>query len=231
MQRNNRSFRANSAISFSFGYEMTATVMQVARAYVRMFRGLGAELRLVKGLELDGQMHDVPAKQDVSPSYRPEVINAIRRAMSDVVSNDSHATGRFVHQQIMKESGVDLHGLVGGKTGTAVSPVRLLDGSRATMRNASFVGFLPADNPRWLAVCVLQSDVVSRFYGGRYAAPPAVKLLLQCQKQMERQPMHQASQFRSGGQTRHAPSGVDLRLPGSSGWSASVGAGVSRDTR
>lgn len=226
-----RSFRANSAISFSFGYEMTATVMQVARAYMRMFRGLGAELRLVKALELNGEWYDVPVKQDTGPRYRPEVVNAIREAMADVVSNDSHATGRFVHQQMLKETGVDLQGLVGGKTGTAVSPVRLLDGSKATMRNASFVGFLPADNPRWLAVCVLQSDVVSRFYGGRYAAPPAVKLLLQCQKQLERQSMHQASQLRSGGQTRHAPSGVDLRSPGSSGWSASVGTGVSRDTR
>lgn len=226
-----KSFRANSAISFSFGYEMEATAMQVARAYLRMFRGLGSELRLVKALEHNGKWHDVPAKQDTGPYYRPEVINAVRQAMADVVSNDSHATGRFVHQQMLKETGIDLQGLVGGKTGTAVSPCRLLDGSQGVMRNASFVGFLPADNPRWLAVCVLQSDVVSRFYGGRYAAPPAVKLLLQCQKQLERQSLHQESQFRSGGQTRHAPSGVKLRSPGSSGWNTPVGADVSRDTR
>tara|TARA_R110002072_G_scaffold299403_5_gene474933 strand:- start:17575 stop:19671 length:2097 start_codon:yes stop_codon:yes gene_type:complete len=226
-----RRFRANSAISFSFGYEMTTTAMQAARAYLRMFRGLGAELRLVKALEIDGEWHDVPAKQDTAPRYRAQVLDAVRRAMVDVVDNDPHATGRFVHQLLQKEAGVDLHGLVGGKTGTAVSPVRLLDGTQATMRNASFVGFLPADNPRWLAVCVLQSDVVSRFTGGRYAAPPAVKLLLQCQKQLERLPLRQESQFRSGGQTRHAPSGVDLRSPGSSGWNTPVGTDVSRDTR
>ncbi|MFT4511734.1 MAG: cell division protein FtsI/penicillin-binding protein 2 [Planctomycetota bacterium] len=226
-----RSFRANSAISFSFGYEMESTAMQVARAYLRMFRGLGAELRLVKALELNGKWHDVPVKQDTGPHYRPEVIDAVRQAMVEVVSNDPHATGRHVHQQMLTEKNVDIQGLVGGKTGTAVSPCRALDGSRVTMRNASFVGFLPADNPRWLAVCVLQSDVVSLFYGGRYAAPPAVKLLLQCQKQLERQSLHQESQFQPGGQTRHAPSGVDLRSPGSSGWNTPVGTDVSRDTR
>lgn len=226
-----KSFQANSAISFSFGYEMMTTAMQVSRSYLRLFRGLGAELRLVKGLELDGEHHDIPAKIETGPHYRPEVVEAVRRAMVDVVDNDSHATGRFVHGMIKKERDLDIHGLVAGKTGTAVSPVKLRDGSRAYVRNASFVGFLPADDPKWLAVCVLQNDHVSRFYGGRYAAPPAVKLLLQCQKHLERQSMHQDSQFHSGGQTRNTPSGVELRSPGYSGWNTPVGTGASRDTR
>ena len=226
-----RSFRANSAISFSFGYEMEATVMQIARAYLRMFRGLGAELRLVKALELDGEWHDVPAKQDTGPRYRPEVLDLVRLAMVDVVSNDEHATGRFVHELLKKERGIDLHGLVGGKTGTAVSSVGTREGKKATRRNASFVGFLPADSPRWLAVCVLQNDGSAQFYGGRYAAPPAVKLLLECQELAERRSLHQESRINPGGQTRNAPSGADLRSPGSTGWNAPVGADASRDTR
>lgn len=226
-----RSFRANSAISFSFGYEMTATVMQVARAYMRMFRGLGADLRLVKALELDGEWHDVPARQDTGPCYRPEVLEAVRRAMVDVVSNDKHATGEWVHALLLKERGIDLHGLIGGKTGTAVSSVGTRDGKKVKRRNASFVGFLPADNPRWLAVCVQQNDGSAHFYGGRYAAPPAVKLLLECQRLFEQRSLHQESRINSGGQTRHIPSGMDLRSPGSTGWNASVGADASRDTR
>ena len=221
-----RSFRANSAISFSFGYEMTATAMQVARAYLRMFRGLGAELRLVRSLEIGGELHDVPVKQDTGPHYRPEVVDAVRRAMRDVVSNDPHATGHYLHAAMKKELGVDLHGLVGGKTGTAASNVRLQDGRKISARNASFVGFLPTDNPRWLAVCVLQKDDSARFYGGSYAAPPAVKLLLQCQKLAERGPLRQESQARLGCQTQHTPSGVGLRPPGSQDWSDPVGAGV-----
>lgn len=226
-----RSFRANSAISFSFGYELTATALQVARAYMRMFKGLGAELRLVRGLEIDGQWHPVPAKQDTGPHYRPAVVEAVRRAMTDIVSNDPHATGRHLHAAILKELKVDLHGLIGGKTGTAASNVRLRDGRKISARNASFVGFLPADNPRWLAVCVLQKDDSAPFYGGSYAAPPAVKLLLQCQSLAERSPLRQESRLSLGGQTQLAPSGVGFRSPGSQGWSAPVGAGVPSDTR
>jgi len=226
-----RSFRANSAISFSFGYEMTATAMQIARAYLRMFRGLGAELRLVRAVEVGGERHEVPVQQDTGPHYRPEVVDAVRKAMRDVVSNDPHATGHYLHAAMLKELDVDLHGLIGGKTGTAASNVRLRDGRKISARNASFVGFLPADDPRWLAVCVLQKDDSARFYGGSYAAPPAVKLLLQCQKLAERGPLRQESHARLGGQTQHTPSGVGLRSPGSRGWSMPVGAGASSDTR
>jgi len=226
-----RSFRANSAISFSFSYEMQVTTMQIARSYLRMFRGLGAELRLVRQLEVDGELHDVPPKQDTGPHFRPAVLDAVRRGMVDVVDNDEHATGRFVHELLMKERGLELHGLVGGKTGTAVSNAGTRDGKAIHLRNASFVGFLPADKPRWLAVCVLQNDGASQFYGGRYAAPPAVKLLLECQALAERQPLHQDLRLRSGGQTRDVPSGTELRSPGSSGWDTPVGTGASRDTR
>lgn len=236
-----RSFRLNSAISFSFGYEMTATAMQVARAYRRMFKGLGAELRLVRGLEIDGQWHPVPVKRDTGPHYRPEVVEAVRRAMTDVVSNDPHATGHHLHAAMLTETGVDLHGLIGGKTGTAATDVRSRGGKKISARNASFVGFLPADNPRWLAVCVLQKDDSARFYGGSYAAPPAVKLLLQCQNLAERGPLRQESRPSLGGQTQlslrgvapsgAAPSGVGIRSPGSQGWSAPVGGGVPSDTR
>ncbi len=226
-----RGFRANSAISFSFGYEMMATAMQVSRAYLRMFRGLGADLRLVKAVEIDGVRHDLPIKIGDGPHYKPEVVDAVRLAMLDVVSNDEHATGSYVHRKVLKEKGIDIHGLIGGKTGTAESSVRTYEGKKAKVRNASFVGFLPADKPRWLAVCVLQNDVSAHFYGGRYAAPPAVELLLRCQQHWERSSLHQGSQFGSGGQTRHIPSGMELRSPGSSGWKPSDESGAFRDTR
>src|SRR5690606_7954440 len=73
-----RSFRANSAISFSFGYELNITTLQVARAYLRLFRGLGAELRLCRGLELAGEFHTVPPRRDTGPHFRPEVVDAVR---------------------------------------------------------------------------------------------------------------------------------------------------------
>ena len=62
------------------------------------------------------------------------------------------------------------------------------------MRNASFVGFMPAAAPRYLAVCVLQRDDSARFYGGSYAAPPAARLLLEAMRLEERRRLGQGPQ-------------------------------------
>lgn len=209
-----RSFRANSAISFSIGYEVQVTALQMARAYLRLFRGAGAELRLCRGVELDGEWHEAPRAGGDGPGMRPEVVDAVRAAMTDVVSADPTATGHHLHANILKELGIDLHGLVAGKTGTAASNVLIQGRGTVEVRNASFVGLLPAHAPRWLAVCVLQKDDRARFYGSSYAAPPAVRLLLQCQQLEQRRQLRQESTGGAGGQAR-----TDSGPPGHSGWS------------
>ncbi|MCB9876180.1 MAG: hypothetical protein H6835_01150 [Planctomycetes bacterium] len=221
-----RSFRANSAISFSFGYELNVTALQVARAYLRLFRGLGAELRLCRGLELDGEFHTVPPRRDTGPRFRDEVLRDVKAAMIDVVSDIEHATGGPLRRDMLAETGIDLHGLLGGKTGTAASRVGVGRGVLKQVRNASFVGFLPADEPRWLAVCVLQRDDSAKFYGGSYAAPPAARLLLRCQTLAERWQLHQESRNGAGGQTR-----LGSATPGNSGWSDAAGAAPGREHR
>lgn len=231
-----RQFRANSAISFSFGYEMTATALQIARAYTRLFRGFDSELRVVRGVTVDGDYYELPATAGGERRFRSEVVEGVRRALVDVVSDQENATGRHVRQRFLKERNIELHGLVGGKTGTARSLVGVGGNRRELHKNASFVGFLPADEPRWLAVCVLQKDDSASFYGGSYAAPPAVELLLQCQKLHQRRGRRQETRSEPGGQTRRHRDGGDsdavgLRSPGSTGWTDPVGAGSDRDTR
>ena len=221
-----RGFRANSAISFSFGYEMTTTALQVARAYLRLLRGVDAELRLVRGLELDGEWHRAPRAAGAGRPFRPEVRGSVLAALRDVLSDKEGATGRSVVQRFRKQ-GIELHGLVGGKTGTAFSPVREADGKTVTMRNASFVGMLPAEDPKWLAVCVMQKKGGrARFYGSSYAAPPAVRLLLRCQELRDGGSLRQEPQMGPGGQTR-----TGLQSPDLSGWGESVGADEPRETR
>jgi cell division protein FtsI/penicillin-binding protein 2 len=205
-----RSFRGNSVISFSFGYELQANAMQIARAYLRMFRGGGAQLRVCRGVDLDGVFHPAPVP-DPAPRLRPEVVEGVRRALVDVVSADPHATGVHLHTRMLKELGIDLHGVIAGKTGTAASRVGV-GGNLVEMRNASFVGFLPVEQPRWLAICVMQKDSRSSFYGGSYAAPPVVRLLLQCQDLEQRRLLRQDAE--AGGQTR-----LPNEPPGDSGWS------------
>lgn len=207
-----RSFRANSAVSFSFGYEFMANALQVARAYLRLFRGGGSELRLCRGVEVDGQWRPAP----VSPAgakFSPRAIDAVRAAMVDVVGDDPHATGHFLHERLLKEEGIDVHGLIGGKTGTAASDVFIEGRGKVNVRNASFVGFLPVEAPRWLAVCVMQKDDDARFYGGSYAAPPAARLLLQARSLAERRLLQQESRGAADGQVRSA-----VATPGDSGW-------------
>jgi len=208
-----RQFRAFSAISFSFGYEHMASPMQIARAYLRMLRGFGSELRLCRSIEDGEGVLDLPVSP-VGEKFSPAVIDAVRTALIDVVSSDPHATGSRLHGNMLREHGIDLHGLVAGKTGTAVSDVRMPERGKIKVRNASFVGFLPADAPRWLVVCVLQKDDSALFYGGSYAAPPATRLLLQAQRLAERRQLQQELRVGLGGQARSSSA-----TPGFSGWS------------
>jgi len=209
-----RGFRANSAISFSFGYELQVTAMHLARAYLRLFSGKGAELRLCRGVEIGGRWYDAPAAAGNGPRFRRDTVENVTEAMIDVVSNDPHATGSHVHARMLKELGIDLHRVIAGKTGTAASLVGIPGRGSVSVRNASFVGLLPAESPRWLAVCVLQKDDSALFYGGSYAAPPVVRLLLRCQELEGRRQLRQESQGGTGGQAR-ATSGS----PGDTGWS------------
>jgi cell division protein FtsI/penicillin-binding protein 2 len=208
-----KQFRANSAVSFSFGYELQVTALQVARAYLRLLRGAASELRLVRGL----QRADEWQPQPVSPTgeqLSPEVFERVRGALVDVVGEDPHATGAVLRRQFLAE-GIELHGLVAGKTGTAVSSVGTKERGKVEVRNASFAGFLPADAPRWLAVGVLQRDDRGKFYGGAYAGPAVVRLLLQAQRLAERQLLQQEAGRNAGGQVRAA-----ANTPVDPGWRA-----------
>ncbi len=208
-----RSFLRNSATSFSFGYELQVNAMQIARAYLRMVRGAGAELRLVRGVDLDGRWLPAPALPASEARLRPETVASVFAAMVDVVSDDPHATGREFHRRMLKDTNIDLHGLLAGKTGTAVSMVGMPGAGKVEVRNASFVGFLPAEAPRWLAVCVLQKDDSAHFYGGSYAAPVAARLLLEAQRVDRRRALQQESSGRQVGSTSPVESGWGRGAP------------------
>ena len=60
--------------------------------------------------------------------------------------------------------------LVAGKTGTAQKVDPMTKGYSATKRTASFVGFVPADNPR-LTILVVIDEPKTSSYGGVVAAP------------------------------------------------------------
>jgi cell division protein FtsI (penicillin-binding protein 3) len=170
----------------SFGQSFSATLLQMAQAYLCLAgNGERKALRLfseerersaaggVSGRESSSGIY-VPAGGADAPLaesggrkpadraeqvFSPATTRIVRRMMRDVVEEDG-GTG--------KEARIaDLE--VGGKTGTAQKASRT-GGGYGKERVGSFVGMLPADEPRYLVLVLLdEPDAVQ--YGGIIAAP------------------------------------------------------------
>lgn len=139
-------------ISTSFGQSISVTVLQLAQAYLTLVNGgVYKPLRLV--LDENAQV-DESYQRVFSESVTRQVMSMLR----DVVEEDG--SGRAAR----------IHGVrVAGKTGTAQKADRRA-GTYGKGRMASFVGFVPADNPRYL-VLVTVDEPVRNQYGGVVAAP------------------------------------------------------------
>ncbi len=154
--------------NFSIGQgDLLTSPLQMAQAMAAV--GNGGTLykaRLVRQVQtLDGKIvaaYDplIKGTLDISPAILAEV----KKAMIDVVSGGS---GTAHKAQI---DGVD----IAGKTGTAQW------GPKNRERNAAwFVGFAPAEKPRYAFAAVYEGDVHQSAHGGDYAAPMIKKVLIE----------------------------------------------------
>ncbi|MDA0375164.1 MAG: penicillin-binding protein 2 [Planctomycetota bacterium] len=163
--------------SVLFGYQIQATILQVARAYLTFLSGQPRDLRLV---EPEAGDQGVTSERFLSSA----TLDTVKSALVGVLE-DEHGTARRVGAWIKKlrvDGYVDLE--IAGKTGTSQyssSKATRWDGEvvNGDVRTASFVGFTPVREPRFLAVCVVQKVGASSFYGGTYAAPAASRLLFE----------------------------------------------------
>ena len=160
-----------------FGYQLHVTTAQVARAFLSFLSGRPRELRLVDALEVDGEVHVQSGPElDATPFLGEKAALETRRALVDVVHE---GTARHALPELSRAI---QRGEVAGKTGTSeyTGEAFRWDGSkvRGSVRTALFAGFAPVDTPRYLVVCVLQKVGAAKFYGGTYAAPAAIRLLL-----------------------------------------------------
>jgi cell division protein FtsI (penicillin-binding protein 3) len=152
-------------ITTAYGYGYSSSALQlIAGVNVVANNGVYVAPRLVNSvIDLNG------INQPTAPSashevIKPETAATMRALMSDVVC--------FGTANLAKVSGM----MVGGKTGTGYKrqdngTYIKDDGSRAYF--ASFVGFLPAENPRFtVLVSIDEPDPASRDrFGGTAAAP------------------------------------------------------------
>ena len=138
-------------ISTSFGQSISVTGLQMAQAYLTLLNdGVYKPLRLIdQAIE--------PEKRD--RSFGRETAREVRRMMRDVVETKD-GTGRRARIE-----GIE----VGGKTGTA-QKADSRSRTYGSKRLASFVGFLPAANPEFLVLVMVDEPTRNQF-GGVVSAP------------------------------------------------------------
>ena len=135
--------------TFAFGYGLSATPLQLARAYATLASGgVRRELSLLR-------LDEVPAGERVFSSDQVTVLNNM---LSGVVEEAGTGT-------LANIAGYQ----VAGKTGTVQ---KLIASGYAEDRHVSlFAGFAPASKPRLAAVVIIDDPRAGDYYGGVVAAP------------------------------------------------------------
>lgn len=150
MLRPSKSWTQVDLVAASFGQGVSATMLQMARAYLTLARG---------GMRHDMVLTQDPAQELEEPGrvYDPKVAGQVLSMLREVVQED----GTGVKARI---EGLE----VGGKTGTAqkASPA----GGYGDKYVGSFVAFVPALTPRFM-IMVSVDEPHPNHYGGVVAAP------------------------------------------------------------
>jgi cell division protein FtsI/penicillin-binding protein 2 len=148
----------------SFGYQLSATVLQTASAYSAIAN---------KGILMKPHIIQKILRDDNSIAYQAEP-QEIRRVVSEKTAQEMTKMFRLAVQKgTGKEAniaGVD----IAGKTGTAQ---KIIDGNYSKQRHcASFIGYLPAENPRFVLMILMDSPQKGS-YGGEVSAPIFRKII------------------------------------------------------
>lgn len=155
MMRSLREWNEPDLMSTWFGQSISVTALQMAQAYMTILNGGEYKpLRLVRDWSGEKDAVDEHAKRVYSAQVTKQIIGMMR----DVVEEDGSGKRARIE-------GIE----VGGKTGTAQKADKRR-GSYGDKRLASFVGFLPVNNPQYL-ILTMVDEPASGQYGGVVAAP------------------------------------------------------------
>ncbi len=147
--RPGKSWRPVEQATISYGHGMTVSLLQLVRAYTALARDGGViDLTLFKT-----NVDHVP---DVTHVFSPETARKVRAMMMDTVKRGGTAAQVSV-------AGYS----VAGKTGTAQ---KVKNGVYSRDVVASFVGIVPATDPRFIIAVMVDEPHKGR-YGGRVASP------------------------------------------------------------
>jgi len=146
----------------SIGYESKLTPLQILAFYNAVANnGRMVRPRLVKEIRHHGKLVKEFRTQVIRDSIASQVaIDKIHRLLEGVVEN---GTASFLNKSPYK---------IAGKTGTAqiANPKYGYDVSHRSYQ-ASFVGYFPADRPKYSCIVVVYAPSNNFYYGGAVAAP------------------------------------------------------------
>ena len=152
---NPRKWGRHVTATFSFGYGLSATALQLANAYsVIADNGIRKPASLLK--LSDQAIKDVRREKVIEA----EITSEVRKMLRTVV--DASSGGSALEANVPFYS-------VAGKTGTA--HVVGEAGYEENLHNSLFVGMLPASDPRIVIVVVINEPKGDEHYGGQVAAP------------------------------------------------------------
>jgi len=146
-------------LNLSYGYSATVTPLQI----VTFYNAIANNGKMVKPLfcrEIIDGGRSKPTKPVVLKEHvcSEEVAKQMREMLVGVVK---HGTGNNVYSAVYG---------IGGKTGTTEGI------SDKSIKNSSFVGFFPADNPRYTCLVLVERTSIA----GRHAAAPVFKKIADC---------------------------------------------------
>jgi penicillin-binding protein 2 len=163
-----RKFTDGDMANFSIGQgDLLVTPLQMAEAMAAV--GNGGTLyraRLVQQVQTyDSQIvtaYDVAPKEDLL--IDPKIMAAVKEGMIDVVSSPKGTAGKAAIDEVQ----------IAGKTGTAQW------GPKSKERDAAwFVGFCPADKPKYAFAALYEGEIGESTHGGTYAAPMIAEIMEQ----------------------------------------------------
>jgi cell division protein FtsI (penicillin-binding protein 3) len=145
----------------SIGYESLITPMQTLTLYNAVANdGVMVKPMFVKEIREKGQTVERFEPTILNPAIaKPETIKNARRLLEGVVQN---GTARNLKNSVYT---------VAGKTGTAQVANNGKYKGEKVMYQASFVGYFPADNPRYTCIVIVNAPSNDVYYGGLVAGP------------------------------------------------------------
>lgn len=147
-------------LNLSYGYSAMVTPLQVITFYNAIANG-GRMLKPLFCKEIMDNKRNTVIQPVVLKEHMcsEEIAKQMREMLIGVVKN---GTGNNIDNPVYG---------IGGKTGTALG-----HGSKRDMHNSSFVGFFPADNPRYTCLVLVEETSIA----GRQVAAPVFKQIADC---------------------------------------------------